>query len=375
MSRLGIVGGGQLARMMALDAARLGVDVLVLAGPHDEGVRGLFPVMDGAPEDLAALRGLADVVDVVTLDHELVPLDVIRALEADGVVVRPGSATLSFTDKLHQRRRFAELGIPVPAFAEVKSLDDIEVFAQEHGWPVVLKAPRGGYDGRGVTVAADLDEADGMIAAADGRALLVEEHLELTSELAVISVTSANQDQTTYEPVVSVQIDGMCREIHADGSITVDLSTVAVRLATRVAQVVGAVGVLAAELFVVERDGQQQVLVNEIAARPHNSGHHTIDGCVTSQFENHVRAVLGMPPGPVAQRDPVSVMVNVVGGAEGSGDPRERVGEVPAGVKVHLYDKTPRPGRKVGHVTATGEDRDTVAALARTAAAILEGRA
>ena len=361
--------------MMALDAARLGVEVLVLAGPDDEGVRGLFPVIDGSPDDLAALRALGEQVDVITLDHELVPLDAIRALELDGVVVRPGSGTLAFTDKLYQRRTFAELGIPVPAFAEVKSIEDIESFADEHGWPVVLKAPRGGYDGRGVAVAQDRGQAEEMVDAADGRALLVEEHLDLVQELAVISVNSANMDTTTYEPVVSVQVDGMCQEIHADGTIPVDLSAVAVRLASRVAQVVEAVGVLAVELFVVDDGGRPLVLVNEIAARPHNSGHHTIDACVTSQFENHVRAVLGMPPGAVQQRDPVSVMVNVVGGPDGVGDPRERVGQVPRDAKVHLYDKTPRPGRKIGHVTVTGEDTDEVVATARLAAATLEGRA
>ncbi len=364
---LGIVGGGQLARMTALDAARLGVDVRVLAGAGDQGVRGLFEVVDGAHDDPAALDRLADQVDVVTFDHELVPLEAIEALEARGVVVRPGSTTLGFTDKLHQRRAFAAAGLPVPPFAEVTAREEVESFAAEHGWPVVLKAPRGGYDGRGVAVAQDAEAAADMLAAAGGRPLLVEAHLPLDAELAVLVVRGPDGTHATYEVVESVQVEGMCREIHAaEGHLDPALARRGRELGEQVADLVEAVGVLAIELFVV--DGE--VLVNEIAPRPHNSGHHTIDGCVTSQFENHARAVLGWPLGPTAPVAPATVMVNVVGVEE---DPRTRVPLLTEDVRVHLYGKSVRPGRKIGHVTATGTDHEEVAARARRAAAILEG--
>lgn len=364
---LGMVGGGQLARMTALDAARLGIDVRVLTGANDQGVRGLFTVVDGAHDDPEALRRLADQVDVVTFDHELVPLDAIQDLEAAGVTVRPSSTTLSFADKLHQRRTFADAGLPLPAFAEVTNTAEVESFAAEHGWPVVLKAPRGGYDGRGVSVAKDVAAAQDMLDAAAGRPLLAEQMLDLGMELAVLVVTSASGQRAVYEVVESVQVEGMCREVHAaEGHLDPELIAEGRRLGERVADLVESIGVLAIELFVV--DGT--LLVNEIAPRPHNSGHHTIDGCTTSQFENHARAVLGWPLGPVAPTAPATVMVNVVGT---DGDPRERVPLVTDDVRIHLYGKGARPGRKIGHVTATGADHAEVAERARRAAAILEG--
>lgn len=371
---LGIVGGGQLARMIALDAVRLGVQVIVLAGESDEGVRGLFPVLNGAHDNPDALRRLADQVDVVTFDHELVPLAAIRDLEEDGVVVHPSSTALAFADKLHQRTSFARAGLPVPPFAAVDSIEDVEAFSVDHGWPVMLKAPRGGYDGRGVAVAQTVEEAQGMLDAAAGRGLLIEPLLELWQELAVLVVTSADGDRVVYDPVESVQVEGMCREIHsAVGHLPAMLEEEARTLGAWVADVVGAVGVLAVELFVVSGpDGEAKLLVNEIAPRPHNSGHHTIDACVTSQFENHARAVLGLPLGSVTQVAPVSVMVNIVG-TDAGGDPRGRLGLAPPQAKIHLYEKTPRPKRKIGHVTVLGQDHDEVAGLARRAAATLEG--
>ncbi|HUG84802.1 MAG TPA: 5-(carboxyamino)imidazole ribonucleotide synthase, partial [Euzebya sp.] len=368
-----VVGGGQLARMIALDAARLGVDVRVLAGAADEGVRGLFTVVDGDHDDPAALRRLADRVDVVTFDHELVPLHVVMHLEGQGVVVRPSSATLAFADKLHQRRELAAAGLPVPPFAEVNTRDAVEAFGDAHGWPLVLKAPHGGYDGRGVAVVASAAEATDMLQAAAGRALLVEPHLALRQELAVLVVTAVDGQRQTYAPVESVQVDGMCREVHAArGHLPGGLAAGAVTLAEQVADAVGSIGVLAVELFVVDNaDGTPLLLVNEIAPRPHNSGHHTIDACITSQFENHARAVLGWPLGSVAQRDSASVMVNVIGTA---GDPRDRVPRVDPDVKIHLYGKTSRPGRKIGHVTVVGPDHAQAAARARAAAAVLENQ-
>jgi 5-(carboxyamino)imidazole ribonucleotide synthase len=205
MTVLGVVGGGQLARMLGLAAAPLGVGVRVLARTTDEGVRGLLPVVDGDPDDLEALRRLAAEVDVVTFDHELVPLDAVRALEAEGVVVRPSSSALAFADKLRQRRAFAAADLPVPPFAEVLDEADVAAFAGAHGWPVVLKAPWGGYDGRGVAVAVDAGEAADMLAAAGGRPLLAERHLPLVQELAVVVVTDVEGVRASYAPVVSVQ--------------------------------------------------------------------------------------------------------------------------------------------------------------------------
>ncbi len=377
---LGFVGGGQLARMSALAAAPMGVRVKVLAAPSDEGAAEVVPdVVVGRPDDPAALRSFAAQVDVLTIDHENVDHATWAELEADGVAVRPGVGTLRHSDKAFQRQEFAAAGLPVPDFLVVGADDptaaaQVEEFAGRHGGRAVLKASRGGYDGRGVWV-LDAAEAPGFLATYEGAPLVVEPLLPLEREVAVLVARRPSGEIAVWPVVETVQVDGMCDEVLAGGGegatvLPPDLEAEALRVGARVAEVTGAVGVLAVELFVV--DGA--VVVNEIAPRVHNSGHLTIEGARTSQFEQHVRAVLDWPLGPTGLTAPYVVMRNVVGGA--SGDPRDRqalaLAQVPE-AHVHLYGKTSRPARKVGHVTVLGEDLDHCRARAQLAADLLAG--
>lgn len=367
--RVGIVGAGQLARMTHRAAIDLGIDVLVLAqGPDDAAVRGGAAHVIGSPERLEDLRAFARRCDVVTLDHEGVPPEHLRALEAEGVAVRPGAAaSLAAQDKLHARRLLGDaLGLPVPAFAAVAEPADVAPFAAMHGWPVVLKARTGGYDGRGVRIVAGPDEAAAVLAG--GGAWLAEAFVPLDREVAALVARRPSGDAVAYPVCETVQEDGMCRELVVPGTPTVDLEDRAAALALRVAEAIDAVGILAVELFV----SGGELLVNELALRPHNSGHWTIEGAVTSQFENHLRAVLDLPLGDPSALAPAVAMVNVVGPARG-GDPADRLASALAvrGAHVHLYGKAARPGRKLGHVTALGSDVDGALATAREAAAQL----
>ena len=377
---VGFVGGGQLARMCALAAAPLGVRVKVLAAPSDEGAAEVAPdVVVGRADDPDALRSFAAQVDVLTIDHENVDHATFAELEAAGVAVRPGVGTLRYSDKAFQRQEFAAAGLPVPDFLVVPADDpsaaaQVGEFAGRHGGRVVLKASRGGYDGRGVWV-LDAAEVPGFLATYEGAPLVVEPLLPLEREVAVLVARRPSGEIAVWPVVETVQVDGMCDEVLAGGGegatvLPPDLEAEALRVGARVAEVTGAVGVLAVELFVV--DGA--VVVNEIAPRVHNSGHLTIEGARTSQFEQHVRAVLDWPLGPTGLTAPYVVMRNVVGGA--SGDPRDRqalaLAQVPE-AHVHLYGKASRPARKVGHVTVLGDDLDRCRARAQLAADLLAG--
>lgn len=376
---VGIVGGGQLARMLAEAATPMGIHVRVLAAPGDEGATEVVPdVQIGAPDDPDALRSFAASVDVVTFDHENVDHPTLAALQAEGVAVRPGVETLRFSDKAHQRSAFAAAGLPVPPFAIVDPTADLAAasamanqFTDEHGagGAIVAKASRGGYDGRGVWMLRR-DELAVFLAEYEGAPLVLEPKLALDRELAVL-VARRPSGQTVAWPVVeTVQVDGMCDEVFLPASIDPEQAATAADIAATVAAVTGAVGVLAIELFV--SDGQ--VVVNEIAPRVHNSGHLTIEGTRTSQFEQHLRAVLDWPLGPTEVVAPVSVMVNVVGGPDG--DPRERQHEALARVPeahLHLYGKTSRPARKIGHVTVLGDDVARTRTAANLAADLLAG--
>lgn len=368
VTTVGIVGGGQLARMMAESASALGIEVVVLARPADESVAHLAELVDGSPLVVADMAALAGRVDVVTFDHEPADLAAVEAIEAAGAVVRPSSAALRWADKAIARRSMVDAGLPVPPFVVTRSADEVCGFAAEVGWPVVAKLARGGFDGRGVHV---LTSPQGVAALCDGVGvdLVVEPQLDIEMELAVLVVTGADGSQVTYDPVRSVQERGMCREVVL-GDLDARLSARARAVGERVADAVGAVGVLAVELFVVGGE----VLVNEVAPRPHNSGHLTIDACVTSQFENHLRAVAGLPLGSPVPMQNAAAMVNVVG-ADDQHDPRSALAaglSIPD-ARVHFYAKSPRAERKVGHVTVVGVDPEAVLARARAAVAGLEG--
>jgi len=373
---VGVIGGGQLARMMIPAAVNLGLDLRVLA--EDEGMSAdLAAVSVGDYRDLATVLAFADTVDVVTFDHEHVPQAILRELRSRGVIVHPGPDALLYAqDKLLMRARLTELGLPVPDWARVTDADGLAVFLGDHGGRAVVKTARGGYDGKGVRVVSHAHEVDDwfLALAEDGNAgaLLVEELVDFRRELAQVVARRPSGEVGIWPVVETVQQDGVCAEVIAPAPKSAGrLSEVAADIAVRVAEGIGVTGVLAVELFETT-DGR--LLVNELAMRPHNSGHWSIDGSVTSQFEQHLRAVLDLPLGSTALREPWSVMVNVLGGpAEGSMADRYPVAflEQPA-VKVHNYGKDPRPGRKIGHVTASGADLDSVTYRARATAAFFQ---
>ncbi len=370
---VGVIGGGQLARMMIAPAVELGIAIRVLAeAPHMSAE--LAETAVGDYRDAATVLEFARTVDVVTFDHEHVPQHVLRALVGAGIRVHPGPDALLYAqDKLLMRARLSELGLPVPDWAAVESAEALEEFLAAHGGRAVVKTARGGYDGKGVRVVSDAHGADDWFTAlaedSNGGALLAEELVPFRRELAQQVARRPSGEVVAWPVVETVQKDGVCAEVVAPAPATAESTATEARdIAIQVAEGIGVTGVLAVELFETP-DGR--VLVNELAMRPHNSGHWTIDGSVTSQFEQHLRAVLDLPLGSPAPLQPWAVMVNILGGPAGESlvdrYPRALAGR-PA-VKVHGYGKEPRPGRKVGHVTATGDDLDAVLADARGAAA------
>ncbi|MHB8318773.1 MAG: 5-(carboxyamino)imidazole ribonucleotide synthase [Acidimicrobiales bacterium] len=372
---VGMVGGGQLARMTAEAASALGIRFVVLAAdPTDASVDVAHDVVIGSAKSIDDLRALGARCDVITFDHEQVDVDAVRSLEIEGHRIRPGSHTLEVaTDKSVMRETLAGAGIEVPKFQLVgspesagepgnqlqSSLAVIESFSAVHGWPVVLKASRGGYDGKGVWKAADLGEAERVCVAAlnAGVSLIVEEAVPIDLELAVLVARRPGGESVTWAPVETTQIEGVCRETLVPGRLERDVAALACDVARAVSDEVGAVGVLSVEMFWA----RGELMVNEIAARPHNAGHWTIEGSVTSQFENHLRAVLDLPLGQTTTTAANVACVNVFGSGEDL-DPRQRLPlamELP-GAHVHLYAKAPVRGRKLGHVTVCGEDADDV---------------
>ena len=309
----------------------------------------------------------------MTFDHEHAPNDLVQALEGDGTTVLPGSNALRHAqDKLVMRERLAAMGVPVPAFTPVATEADVEGFGRHVGWPLVLKAATGGYDGKGVWVVRDLGEAAEVLRS--GVRLLAEEHVPLLRELSALVARSPEGQGAAWPVVETVQSDGICVEVVAPApDLSEELGLQAQGLALRLADELGVVGVMAVELF----ETSAGLLVNELAMRPHNSGHWTIEGARTSQFEQHLRAVLDWPMGSTERTAPWVVMANVLGG-EGDPDLDRRLhmlfGRDP-GLKVHLYGKQVRPGRKIGHVTALGDDLEQTRRRAREGAAHLaDGR-
>jgi 5-(carboxyamino)imidazole ribonucleotide synthase len=375
-----MVGGGQLARMTHLAAASLGVRFLVLAASPGGSAAQVCPgVSVGDHNSLADLRDFAASCDVVTFDHEHVPGVHLADLERAGVRVRPGASALRHAqDKLVMRERLAALGLPCPRYQPVRTPDEVREFAGPEGWPVVLKAVRGGYDGRGVWMCRSPGEATEVLGAMreHGVALIAEEHVRFRRELAALVARSPHGQGAAFPVVQTVQRGGICHEVLAPApGLDADSAVRIQELAMRVAAELGVTGLLALELFETA-DG---LLVNELAMRPHNSGHWTIEGARTSQFEQHVRAVLDLPLGTPRLAAPRVAMANVFGGdgSEAAGAVFDRYIHVMAadpGAKVHIYGKQPRPGRKIGHVTVlgnTGEDMAGLRARARRAASYL----
>lgn len=371
--RVGVVGGGQLARMMIAPAVELGVELRVLA--EEEGMAAsLAATAVGDYRDADTVLAFAREVDVLTFDHEHVPQPVLAALVDAGVAVHPGPDALRYAqDKLLMRARLQELGMPQPDWAAVSDADELQAFLDDHGGRAVVKTPRGGYDGKGVRVVSAGTEADDWFATlaedAHGGQLLVEELVDFSRELAQQVARRPSGQVRAYPVVETVQRGGVCAEVIAPAPHSSDrLQQVAASIGVGIAEGLGVTGMLAVELF---ETTDERLLVNELAMRPHNSGHWSQEGAVTGQFEQHLRAVLDLPlgdPTPVADW---TVMVNILGGpAEGPLDARfaAAMAEHPA-AKVHTYGKAPRPGRKVGHVNVAGDDLDDVAYQARAAAA------
>lgn len=350
--RVGVVGAGQLARMMGDEAHACAVQLSVLAVSKDEpAVATADVVVLGEPTDPLALARLADGVDVVTFDHELVDLDQIDALEARGVVVRPSAAALRYAvDKAFQRRAFFEAGFAVPRFLVTDTSDDprVATFLESIEGPPVLKVARGGYDGRGVLFPRSHDEALSMIEEL-GTTVVIEERLRLDSEVAQVVVRGVDGSVRIYPLVTTVQSEGMCVEVRYPSGEDAALEGRAAAIGERIAELTGAVGVVAIEFFVVAGE----LLINEVALRPHNSGHWTIEGAATSQFANHLLAVSGQELGEVDTNAKCVVMVNIVGAKQPASPEAARSVE---GARVHDYGKAWRPGRKLGHVTALGDD-------------------
>ncbi|MER7708034.1 5-(carboxyamino)imidazole ribonucleotide synthase [Kitasatospora sp. NPDC097605] len=370
---VGMIGGGQLARMAHQAGIPLGIRFKLLADtPQDSAAQVVSDVVLGDYRDLDTLRRFAEGCDVITFDHEHVPTEHLRALQADGIAVRPGpEALVNAQDKGVMRARLDSIGVPCPRHRIVADPADVTAFAEEGaGYPVVLKTVRGGYDGKGVWVVGDEEQAAAPFLA--GVPVLAEEKVDFVRELAANVVRSPSGQAVAYPVVESVQENGVCAEVTAPApGLDPALSDEAQQLALRIAGELDITGHLAVELFQT-RDGR--ILVNELAMRPHNSGHWSQDGAVTSQFENHLRAVLDLPLGDPRPRAKWTVMVNVLGGDYPdmyhaflhcmARDP---------GLQIHMYGKDVKPGRKVGHVNVFGDDLDDVRERARHAAAYLRG--
>ena len=368
--RVGVIGGGQLARMMIPAATNLGCEFSVLAESDDSSAK-LAATTVGDYTDVATVLAFARECDVITFDHEHVPAHVLTALEDEGVVMRPAPHALRFAqDKLAMRERLHDLGVPQPDWARARSAADVDAFIASHGGRAVAKVARGGYDGKGVRfISSSAEVLDWCEANED---MLLEEAVTFRRELAQLIARRPSGETALWPVVETVQTNGVCTEVIApaprgEGPI----EAMAADIAQRVADGLDVTGVLAVELF---ETTDERIVVNELAMRPHNSGHWSIEGSVTSQFEQHLRAVLDLPLGSTALRGESIVMVNILGGpTQGAlADRLPQALERHPEAKVHLYGKSPRPGRKVGHVTVLSDILEDAVAQARGAAGFFQ---
>lgn len=376
MPTVAVIGDGQLARMMHTEAIELGLKPRVLAGSYDASAAQVFgDVVIGDYKNLDDVQNVCDGATAATFDHEHVPNEFLDELIAAGVSVQPQPQALIFAqDKLEQRRKMKEIGAPVPEFAPIESAEDAGAFFESVEGEMCLKATRGGYDGHGVWFPGTRGEAENLVAELldKGTPLYAERKVDFDRELSAMVARTPSGEVRAWPVVESRQRDGICVEAIAPApGMTEENAEYCRELATKIATELDVTGVLAVELFA--KDGE--ITVNELAMRPHNTGHWTQDGCVTSQFEQHLRAVLDWPLGSVDTTAPYTVMVNTLGADVEPEEPmEERVVEVMRqypDAKVHLYGKGHRPGRKMGHVNVSGTDLDTVLERAKAAAHII----
>jgi 5-(carboxyamino)imidazole ribonucleotide synthase len=361
--------------MMIVPAINLGLEIKVFAEAEGSSAAQATTQV-GDYTNLAEVREFAETVDVITFDHEHVPLEVLEALEAESISVQPPSKALKFAqNKLHMRQRLGALGLPMPAWAEIKTAAELEKFIGENGGVAILKTPIGGYDGKGVRVVRSADDAtdwlssDGL--AKVGGSLLAEEKVDFVRELAQLSARRPSGEFKAWPLVQTIQADGVCSVVlspapKADSALLAKTA----KIASDVAEGLGVTGVMAVEMFEA-RDGR--ILINELAMRPHNSGHFSIEGSVTSQFEQHLRAVLDLPLGSTEVRAPHAVMVNLLGTNDINDfimNYDKALVEFPD-AKVHTYGKSARAGRKMGHVTVLGSDAKKTLDYAQAAAEVL----
>lgn len=371
--RIGAIGGGQLARMMTPPAIHLGLDFKVLA--ETEGSSAGYAVsMVGDYNQLETVQRFADTVDVITFDHEHVPLDILRVLETAGINVQPPSKALAFAqNKLHMRQRLSQLNLPMPNWAEIKTVAALDEFIADNGGVAILKTPIGGYDGKGVRVVRSAADAEDWFAALDkfGGVLLAEEKVNFSRELAQLSARTPSGEFKAWPLVETQQENGVCSVVIAPAPrISAETLAHTENIARKVADGLGVTGVLAVELF-ESTDGR--ILINELAMRPHNSGHFSIEGSVTSQFEQHLRAVLDLPLGDTSLRADHAVMVNLLGVDDDNTfvESFEKAMRLHPQAKLHTYGKGARKGRKMGHVTVVADDLDFALTEAKAAAAVL----
>jgi 5-(carboxyamino)imidazole ribonucleotide synthase len=373
MASVGVIGGGQLARMMTPPAINLGLEIKVLAEAAGSSA-ALATTQVGDYTHLDVVREFAETVDVITFDHEHVPLPVLEALEAEGVQINPPSKALAFAqNKLKMRVRLGELGLPMPAWAEIKDAAALQNFIDAQGGVAILKTPIGGYDGKGVRVVRSADDAQDWLANLPqyGGSLLAEEKVDFVRELAQLSARRPSGEFMAWPLVETIQENGVCSIVLSPApKASKETLKITAAIARTVAEGLGVTGVLAVEMFEA-RDGR--ILINELAMRPHNSGHFSIEGSVTSQFEQHIRAVSDLPLGSTEPTAKYAVMVNLLG-VDDSNDFVQAYARALAAhpsAKVHTYGKGPRAGRKMGHVTVVSDDFEFALAEAKGAAAVL----
>ena len=368
---LGIVGSGQIARMIHSAALQLGITPRLMA--EDSGDSAALAAPDASFRHPDALSAFAESCEVVTFEHERIDLGMIEYMVEAGITIRPGINTLrAAMDKTHQRRILLNRGFNVSPFAELHGADDMIDFASIFGWPLVIKSVRsGGQAERGSWIVDNQSDALRVMAEQIGRDLLTEAFQPIVKELVVVVARRPGGNARCYPVAEAINSEGVCKEIRAPAAIGSRIATEAMETARRIAEELDAQGVIAVEFFPTT----EGLMVNEIAARPHNAGHHTIENAPTSQFENHVRAILDLPLGPTHALSKASVTINVIGGMDPV-DPSDHLHEALAveGAHIHLYGKRPRPNRKLGHVTALGDDMEQARELARRAEAALMNR-